>query len=170
MSNAHKLFFTSSQNSTFSLSAIEIGPTLTYLFNKSMKTGKFPNPWKTAKIVPLHKNGDKSSPGNFRPISILPCVSKILERVVQHQLLDYMHKNDILCREQSGFKPKHSTTSTLIKVTDDLLQAMDDSKYTGTIFIDLRKAFDTVDHQILMKKMHNIGIKKICQVTGFIAI
>ena len=143
------------------LSAKVIAPTLTYLINKSMKTGKFPNSWKAAKIVPIHKNGDKSFPGNFRPISLLPCVSKILERVVQRQLLDYLHKNNILCVEQSGFRPRHSTTSTLIKVTDDWLQAMDDSKYTGAVFVDLRKAFDTVDHQILMKKMHSIGIKHL---------
>ena len=144
--------------SILKLSAAEISPSLTYLINKSLKDGEFPRSWKAAKVVPIHKSGDKSSPGNFRPISLLPCVSKILERVVQHQLLNYLNDNDILCRQQSGFRPLHSTTSTLITVTDDWLKAMDNSKYTGAVFIDLRKAFDTVDHSILIKKMHNIGI------------
>ena len=131
------------------------------MINFSLKSGTFPTQWKRAKIIPIHKSGDKDTPSNYRPISILPCVSKLLERVVQRQLLAYLHKNNILSPEQSGFRPKHSTITTLIKVTDDWFQAIDKKEYTGAVFVDLKKAFDTVDCDILINKLNKIGIKGI---------
>ena len=138
--------------------ALEITPSITYLINLSLQSGTFPKQWKRAKVIPIHKSGDKESPSNYRPISILPCVSKILERVVQRQIISYLHKNDILSSAQSGFRPLHSTITTLLKVTDDWLHAMDRKEYTGAVFIDLKKAFDTVDSDVLIKKLNMIGI------------
>ena len=140
------------------LCAREIAPSITYLINFSLKSGIFPKQWKLAKIIPIHKSGDKESPSNYRPISILPCVSKILERIVQRQILAYLHKNNILSPAQSGFRPKHSTVTTLLKVTDDWLHAIDKKEYTGAVFVDLKKAFDTVDCDIIIKKLNRIGI------------
>ena len=144
--------------------ATEIFRIIAYLINKSITDGVVPCQWKIAKIIPLHKKGDKCQPDNYRPISLLPCVSKLLERVVQKQLLNYLNDNDILVKEQSGFRSKHSTTTALIKVTDKWLEAIDQGKCTGCVFVDLHKAFDTVNHQILIKKLSDIGV----QVTSII--
>ena len=140
------------------LCASELSPSIAYLINLPLKSGKFPTQWKKAKIIPIHKSGDKDNPSNFRPISILPCVSKILERVVQRQIIAFLHENNLLSPAQSGFRPRHSTMSTLIKVTDDWLHAMDKKECTGTIFVDLKKAFDTVDWDILIGKINKLGI------------
>ena len=127
-----------------------IVPSLTNIFNSSLSERVFPANWKRSKIIPIHKSGDKNSPNNYRPISILPSVSKILEKLVQVQLSDYLKCYSILSEAQSGFRKSHSTISTLIKVTDDWLTAIDQGLYTGAVFIDLRKAFDTVDPYILL--------------------
>ena len=129
-----------------------------YLINKSITSGIVPKKWKVAKIVPLHKKGDKANPNNYRPISILPCLSKILERVVQKQLVEHLNKNNLLTIEQSGFRPKHSTATALIKVTDEWLKSIDDGKFTGAVFVDLQKAFDLVNIQCLLNKLLQIGI------------
>ena len=140
------------------LAAKEITPSLTYIINKSIIDKVFPSSWKVAKVIPLFKKGDKSLPDNYRPISLLPVVSKVLERVIHVQLLNYLNENDLLALEQSGFRPMHSTQTTLAKVTDDWLDAMSRQCYTGVVFVDLRKAFDTVDHNILLQKMACIGV------------
>ena len=139
-------------------SAPVIVKSLTHLINKSLLEGIFPSRWKTAKIVPVLKKGDKMQADNYRPISLLSCVSKILEKVVQKQLVFYLRTNGILSKEQSGFRLKHSTNTALIKVTDEWLRALDKGEYTGNIFVDLQKAFDMVDHEILFKKLKCIGI------------
>ena len=139
-----------------------IVPSLTHIFNRSLSERVFPSNWKRSKIIPIHKSGDKNSPNNYRPISILPSVSKILEKLVQVQLADYLKLYEILSPTQSGFRKSHSTISTLIKVTDDWLSAMDQGLYTGAVFIDLRKAFDTVDPHILLNKLSNIGVSANC--------
>ena len=131
--------------------------TITYIINKSIKEGKVPSSWKIAKVIPLHKKGDKSNPDNYRPISLLPCMSKLMERIIQLQLLNYLKANNILVPFQSGFRASHSTVTALIKVTDDWLLAMDEGMYTGALFVDLRKAFDVVDHKELLKKLSAIG-------------
>ena len=140
------------------LCAVEIANSITKLINFSLSSGEFPNQWKSSKIIPIHKSGDKNSPSNFRPISILSCVSKILERVVQKQVLEFLHDNNSLSSVQSGFRPRHSTTTTLLKVTDDWLQSIDKKQYTGVVFVDLKKAFDTVNCDVLIKKLINLGI------------
>ena len=134
---------------------------ITHLINRSLMEGKVPKAWKVAKIIPLHKKGDKSNPDNYRPISLLPCISKLLERMVQLQLVHYLQTNNILVQAQSGFRANHSTVTALVKVTDEWLIAMDGGKYTGVIYIDLKKAFDTVDHDILLSKLSQLGVKHV---------
>ena len=131
---------------------------ITHLINKSIVHGKVPRAWKIAKVIPIHKKGDKSNPDNYRPISLLPCITKVLERVIQLQLLHHLQTYNILVPVQSGFRAKHSTVTALVKVTDEWLMAMDKGVYTGTIFVDLRKAFDMVDHALLLKKLSSIGV------------
>ena len=128
----------------------EIVRSITYLINRSISEGVVPTRWKIGKIIPLFKKGDKANPDHYRPISLLPCVSKLLERVVQRQLTRFLSNNNLLAKQQSGFRSNHSTTTTLIKVTDDWLMSLDKGMYTGTVFVDLQKAFDLVDHGILL--------------------
>ena len=138
--------------------ANELVGSITYLINKSIIDGRVPDKWKIAKIIPLHKKGDKLNPDNYRPISLLPCVSKLLERFIQIQLIEHLNINEILLPQQSGFRPNHSTTTALIRVTDDWLKAMDSGQYTGAVFIDLQKAFDLVNHELLLLKLKCLGI------------
>ena len=131
---------------------------LAYICNLSLFTSKFPSRWKVAKVTPIYKDGDKSDVNNYRPISVLPILSKILERAVHDQLYNYLSCNNILNPCQSGFRTNHSTNTTLIDVSDHILNNMNNGKVTGAIFLDLRKAFDTVSHKLLLKKLHSNGI------------
>ena len=127
-----------------------IVPPLTIICNRSLSECVFPKKWKISKIIPIHKSGNKTSANNYRPISLLPSVSKILEKLVQVQLSDYLTHNNVLSEAQSGFRKNHSTISALLKVTDDWFNAIDRGLFTGAVFIDLRKAFDTVATWIRM--------------------
>lgn len=141
--------------------ALEILKPITFLINRSLHEGTVPSRWKVAKVIPLHKKGDKNSANNYRPISLLPCMSKILEKIVQKHLINFLQINNILSKDQSGFRPKHSTCTALTKVTDEWLSSADKRSYTGALFIDLKKAFDMVDHKILLRKLSFIGINGI---------
>ena len=117
-----------------------------------METGIFPNGFKTSKVIPIYKQGDKANLTNYRPISILPTISKIFERVIHIQFYDYFCKNDLLC-ELYGFRSKHSPELATIKLVDYLLKNMDDNHIPGTIYLDLSKAFDTLKFDILLSKL-----------------
>jgi hypothetical protein len=132
-------------------------PTLTFIFNTSLKTGIFPEKWKFALVRPLNKISSPSLPKDFRPISILPALSKALERVVHSQLSDFLTQNNILNPFQSGFRRSHSTETALIKITDDIRSAMDRSQCTILTLFDFSKAFDTVNHDILLTKLKILG-------------
>ena len=97
----------------------------TFIINKSLTEGIVPDKWKVAKVIPIHKKGDKLDFNNYRPISLLPCASKVMERVVQRQLLNYLKSHSLLSSNQSGFRPKHSTVTALATVTDDWLHSID---------------------------------------------
>ncbi len=135
-----------------------ISPILTSLIDKSIEDGAFPKLWKSAKVSALFKGGDKSLKDNYRPISILPSVSKIIERAVYLQLSTYLEQNKLLSSCQFGFRLGKSTTTALINFTDHILSNMDGGKVTGVIFLDLKKAFDTVNHEVLIRKLKNLGV------------
>ena len=114
--------------------------------------------WKSAKVSALFKGGDKSQKDNYRPISILPTISKIIERSAHVQLCTYLEQNKLLSQSQFGFGQKRSTSTALVEFTDQILESMDKGRVTGAVFLDLRKAFDTVDHLILVNKLKSLGV------------
>ena len=126
-----------------------IAESLCDIINKSLSTGVVPREWKKARVVPIFKAGDISSLNNYRPISILPTVSKIIERTVHQQLSEFMNANDLLHPNQSVFRPFHSTSTALAKLLNQWSLNIDNNQISGVAFVDLRKAFDTVDHDLL---------------------
>ena len=132
---------------------------LAFLINLSLKTACIPGEWKTAKIIPVYKGGNKDNLSNYRPISILPVISKILERAVHSQLTKYLEEHNILSKNQYGYRKKHSTELATLFLTDAIRQEMDNANLTGVLYIDLSKAFDTLSHSILLSKMKKYGIK-----------
>ena len=123
------------------------------LINKSLATGQFPSQLKQAKIFPIFKGGTKTDPSNYRPISILPTISKIFERHVNKHLMGYLNKHNLINKNQSGFRAKHSCQTALMKLIDKWMECIDKGDIVGTLFLDFRKAFDLVDHKILMDKL-----------------
>ena len=145
---------------------------ITHIINYSITSGSYPNLWKLAIITPISKNSRAKGVMNLRPISILPCLSKILERVVANQFKAYLEEGKILNSAQSGFRSKHSTTTALIKISNDILTGIDESKFTSLVLLDFAKAFDTVNHELLLAKLHAIGVDRLsmkwfeCYLTG----
>ena len=130
---------------------------LTQLINLSISTSTFPDLFKIAKLLALFKKGCKTDPKNYRPISLLPLFSKIFEKVVHLQTEKFLNDNNFLYKNQSGFRPLHSTESCLTHLSDRILEGCDKGCHTGMILIDLQKAFDTLDHGILLKKLSLIN-------------
>ena len=128
------------------------------LMNYSLSTGTFPVKWKTAQVTPLCKGGSHNKTDNYRPISVLPIITKVLEKHVATSFCNYLHERNLIYKFQSGFHPNHSTETALINLVDDLLFNMDNNMVTGLTFIDFKKAFDVINHNICLKKLEIYGV------------
>ena len=137
-----------------------ISPSLTKIFNCSLSSGIFPEDWKVARVSPVYKAGTKSDPNNYRPISVVPIVAKIFEKLVHNQLYRYLATNNLLANNQSGFRSLHSTLTALIDANNSWCVNIDKGLINGVVFIDLKKAFDTIDHKILIQKLKVYGIDR----------
>ena len=131
---------------------------VTHIMNLSITTETVPEIFKEAKVIPLYKKGSKLDPGNYRPVSILNVLSKILERAVHSQLSKYLEKRGIIFEKQSGFRGGFLTDSCLIQLMDFIKSELASGKYVGTVLIDLQKAFGTVDHDKLVDKLRAVGV------------
>lgn len=131
---------------------------LTRCLNNCLEESRFPECMKLAKVVPIFKSGNKSTPGDYRPVSVLPMPSKILERVLYNRLESHLIKINFLSNKQYGFRPKSNTLSATVDLVTEIKLNIDNKKIALGVFIDLKKAFDTVSHSILLQKLNSIGI------------
>lgn len=138
--------------------AASVTPIITKLFNLSITSGKIPLRWKQAHVVPIPKTSVATSPSCYRPISLIPVISKVLERHVSNLIMDHLNQNDLICDHQWGFLEGRSTVTALIKCTDDWFRALEHGQDVCAIYFDFRKAFDSVPHQTLMQKVARLGI------------
>ena len=135
-----------------------VGPHILHVINSCIARCELPPSWRAATVVPLHKGGDVHDPSNYRPISILPVVSKLCERVVCSQLMDYLLSHSILCSEQYGFRPGLSTEAALLDVITYVTDNIDGGRVTSLVTADTSKAFDSVEHGRLLEKLGWYGI------------
>jgi len=132
---------------------------LTHICNKSLSLGIFPDRLKYSEIKPLFKKGDRHNISNYRPISILTSFSKVLEKAVHFQLYEHCRKHNILAGERFGFRNKLSTTDAIYKLINKILIALNKKIMVGGIFCNLEKAFDSINHDILISKLNLYGVK-----------
>ena len=133
---------------------------ITDICNLSITSGKFPGSCKLAKLKPIYKKGSLTEASNYRPISLLPLISKVIEKVIHDQTSAFLNSRNLLYNYQSGFRKKHSTDFCLSFLNDKILKGFDQGLITGMILINLQKVFDTIDHDILLQKLYAIGFSK----------
>ena len=144
--------------------ATEISEPLSHVFNLTFLTGIIPDDLKIALVPPIFKENEKNEFKNYRPISVLTCFSKLLEKLMYKRLTNHIEKHNILTQRQYGFRENRSTELAIIELVDRITKAIDKGEYTIGIFLDLSKAFDTIDHKILIQKLDHNGIRGITQL------
>ena len=140
------------------LAAPIITNTLTYVFNLCITKSTFPNAFKIAKVIPLYKSGDSSNPSNYRPVSIVSVLAKPLEKHINKHLLLHLDKYNLLHPSQSGFRKKHSCQTALTSLVEQWLSNINNNEFNGVIFVDFEKAFDVIDHNLLLRKLALYGM------------
>ena len=139
--------------------AIEISSPLAHIFNLSLKSGIFPDSLKLSRTVPIFKTGCPETCDNYRPISLLNCISKILEKMVATSFVNHLEINKLLYKHQYGFQKNKCTEHNLLHVTNFITKALNEGKYCIGLFLDLKKAFDVCSHEILLEKLKTFGVK-----------
>ena len=146
-------------NKLLHLSAPAIAPSLTHIFNLSLYQGLLPSDWKIARVTPIFKNkGDKSDPNNYRPISVVPTIAKIIEKAVKLQIVKYLTNNNLLTQSQSAYRENHSTQTALHHLVDECMSNIDSGYLNLLCCLDLSKGFDSLNHELLLHKLTKYGI------------
>lgn len=136
-----------------------ISPLISQLFNSTVIEGKFPDNLKVAQVIPIHKAGSTTLLGNYRPISTLTVLSKVFEKLMRSRLMEFFDASDLLSEHQFGFRPRHETTDAILEYLDFSYRSLDNKCYLLSIFLDFSKAFDTINHEILLMKLEHAGIR-----------
>ena len=131
---------------------------LNLIFKSCLETGQFPSDWKKANVVPVFKKGDKQLLKNYRPISLLPIIGKIFERLLYNQMFEFFIRNDLISQNQSGFKSGDSCMNQLLAITHEIYKSFDASINVRAVFLDISKAFDKVWHKGLLYKLRQNSI------------
>ena len=137
-----------------------IAPIITSLISNFFTLSTFPLPWKKAEIVPILKSGDSEEPANTRPISLQPILSKVCERAAHLQFTNFLDSNNVIHHLQSGNRKLHSTESALLHFTDELLNNMDQKKISVVVLLDMSKAFDSIRHDLMLRKLRKSGVSE----------
>jgi exonuclease III len=132
---------------------------LANIFNKSFSCGSVPDVLKIAKVVPIFKSGDTNDLINYRPVSLLPSISKIIEKIVYKRMFGFINKYSLLHNLQFGFRSNHSTSHAVLKLVDSVTKYLDNSEFVVGVLLDISKAFDSLNHKILLEKLHNYGFR-----------
>ena len=134
---------------------------LQLIFNQSIATGIFPDKMKIAEVIPLYKGKQRDLVINYRPISLLMTISKLLEKVIYSRIYKFLEKNNILFESQYGFRSKRSCEQAILELTSHLLHAHNKNLHSIGVFLNLSKAFDTLNHEVLLKKLECYGVRGI---------
>ena len=134
---------------------------LSMVFNQSLLQGIFPENFKVSKVTPIDKGGEQMDPFNYRPISTLSTLTRIFEKLIYKQFVNYLEKHEILYKFQFGFRKGHSTSQAIAEIADNLRNAIDHNLYSCGVFLDFSKVFDTVNHTILLEKVERYGIRGV---------
>lgn len=132
---------------------------LSNIFNECIEQGIYPDCLKKATIKPLHKKNSKLDVSNYRPISLLSNINKLFEKILHTRVVEFLEANNVIFTNQFGFRKGHNTSHAIIALTEIVRNALDNNEFAAAVFIDLQKAFDTVDHKILTQKLHHYGIR-----------
>ena len=145
---------------TIKLAKYELLTSITHIINLSITQNIFPENWKTAKVIPLHKKNSKTDPKNFRPVALLPTLSKILEKAIFTQMISYLNENNLLHPAHHGFRAHHNTSTALMEIYDGWMEAFDRDEITAVVMLDMSAAFDVVDNIILTDKLKLYGFQE----------
>ena len=145
----------------------KLGPSITYplslVFNQSMLEGSFPEIMKKADVIPLHKSKDMTHTNNYHPISLLPTISKLLEKLIYKRTYRFLENTNQIFKSQYGFRSKHSCELAVSKLLSEIIKNNEKKMFTIAVYLNLSKAFDTLDHLILLNKLERYGIRGIAQ-------
>ena len=140
---------------------VSITTPLEIIFNKSLESGIFPQKMKIADIFPLFKNKERNLYTNYRPISLLITVSKILEKIMYSRVYSFLDTTNQFCKSQYGFRTNHSCENAISELIGHILKGKENNKLTACVFLDLSKAFDTIKHEVLLSKLERYGIRGV---------